>query len=77
MKQVSDSFIQKNKKINQSYRHYEDLQINNSAEIILFLETIHNRNRKKEGIAIFFSTNNRDRKGEILVGVVVPNIIIT
>jgi hypothetical protein len=36
------------------------------------LETIHNR---KEEIAIFFSTNNRDRKGEILADVVVQNKI--
>ena len=36
------------------------------------LETIQNR---KEGIVIFFSTNNRDRKGEILADVVVQNII--
>lgn len=36
------------------------------------LETIHNR---KEGIAIFFSINNRNRKGEILADVVVQNKI--
>lgn len=34
-----------------------------------------NHSKQKEGIAIFFSTNNRDRKGEILADVVVQNII--